>query len=135
MLTTVEKRIKENKSKRDATEKQIERLQQMIAKNQADIKKVENMAIERMQNKKKCEARILELNAKEDEIKVILSQDELEVRKSKEKIEEAKSQCENARREERNAMENHKFAESELERIRKLYKEMTSTYDFLNEID
>lgn len=112
MLTTVERRIKENKSKRDATEKQIERLQQMIAKNQADIKKVENMAIERMQNKKKCEARILELNAKEDEIKVILSQDEEEVRKSKEKIEEAKSQCENARREERNAMENHKFAES-----------------------
>jgi chromosome segregation ATPase len=112
LLTTVERRIKENKSKRDATEKQIERLQQMIAKNQADIKKVENMAIERMQNKKKCEARILELNAKEDEIKVILSQDEEEVRKSKEKIEEAKSQCENARREERNAMENHKFAES-----------------------
>ena len=28
-----------------------------------------------------------------------------------------------------------KFAISELERIRKLYQEMTSTYDFLSEID
>lgn len=107
----------------------------MIEKSKKDMEKIEQLGLQLLSSISANSTQIQNRVRREEEIRKLFEEDEDLVKESRRKIEEARANVDNARREIRKAEEDFKFASSELERIRKLYSEMTSTYDFLSDLD
>jgi hypothetical protein len=69
LITTVEKRLKENQKKKKETEQKVERLQQMIEKSKADIARIEEIGLEILNRLEGSKARKAATQRREEAIR------------------------------------------------------------------
>ena len=78
---------------------------------------------------------LVERKKEEAELKAVIDQDDKEVKESRVRFDKARKDVDGCQDDCKRQSEDLKFAESELERIRQNYKELTATYDFFKDLD
>jgi chromosome segregation ATPase len=81
------------------------------------------------------EERVRECKKGEVNLRKMMEEDDKEVRDSKAKVEKAKREVEAAQEGHKKKSEELRVCEEELEKVRKQYRELCTSYSFLDELD